>query len=631
MFYRAVIENNVDPDNLQKVQIRILGIHSQDKEDIPTEILPWAEPALPLTMGKVDGGYGELEVPNIDDWVFVFFENEDFLKSRPFYFGIVRTNTDRNKDYKQGSNHVVRDRWENNTIIDGTHFERTDTFKNNLEINTDHTKYTDHFGNTITINEDMIEIVTKGGDTLSLNDSDNNIELYTKGGNVLEMKDVLSNIKLYTKGGNVLEMDDTLSKTTLTTPTNNKVIMNGTTQTSSIENGMSGNTITLLPSGKVNINSKDIKDVAVGGMKLSTWLSTHTHIVVSKGAPTLPPTEAGTLPNILYPGIQYAPPKISSPEITIAINKKNMDKGQIETAEELESQGVDPIDATDPYYESHESFNMSDEGDIHRMDNYSGEGVKPPQLDFHGKSQPKTKYKGEKWFSHIVIHCTASAWATKDFIYKIHVKMNKWRDIGYNHVIQNGTTNNKGIYNSFIDGKVFDGRPISSNGAHCPELNKCSIGISLAGEGRYTKFQLESMLKLLKEYFDKYKHVDGRKDDDNKPLLGLDYNRIVGHYENDSAKQQGKTCPVIDMDKFREGFKKYYEEGIVDVQYFGEFQYIIEKSDNDLNKKYQFTQKHLKNWEFALVPRVDRMDKDNEIGYDPLDENEAWKNELFEV
>jgi hypothetical protein len=47
-FYRALVEDNVDPLEAGRVRVRILGIHSMDVLEAPTENLPWAEPVLPL-------------------------------------------------------------------------------------------------------------------------------------------------------------------------------------------------------------------------------------------------------------------------------------------------------------------------------------------------------------------------------------------------------------------------------------------------------------------------------------------------------------------------------------------------------------------------------------------------------
>lgn len=48
-FYRAIVEDNVDPLESGRLRVRILGIHSMDASITPTENLPWAEPAVPIS------------------------------------------------------------------------------------------------------------------------------------------------------------------------------------------------------------------------------------------------------------------------------------------------------------------------------------------------------------------------------------------------------------------------------------------------------------------------------------------------------------------------------------------------------------------------------------------------------
>jgi hypothetical protein len=45
-FYRAYVEDNVDPLEAGRLRVRILGIHSMDVLEAPIENLPWAEPVL---------------------------------------------------------------------------------------------------------------------------------------------------------------------------------------------------------------------------------------------------------------------------------------------------------------------------------------------------------------------------------------------------------------------------------------------------------------------------------------------------------------------------------------------------------------------------------------------------------
>lgn len=87
--FRGVVEDNkTDPLKAGRCKIRIWGIHTDlkvknDTEGIPTDELPWAEPALGLLEGGVSGN-GSFEIPLQGSHVFVFFENGNILK--PIYF-----------------------------------------------------------------------------------------------------------------------------------------------------------------------------------------------------------------------------------------------------------------------------------------------------------------------------------------------------------------------------------------------------------------------------------------------------------------------------------------------------------------------------------------------------------------
>jgi hypothetical protein len=46
--YRAIVENNIDPEKAGRVQVRIFGLHSPFASETPVADLPWAEPCLGL-------------------------------------------------------------------------------------------------------------------------------------------------------------------------------------------------------------------------------------------------------------------------------------------------------------------------------------------------------------------------------------------------------------------------------------------------------------------------------------------------------------------------------------------------------------------------------------------------------
>ena len=90
MIYKAVVENNRKNGN---VQVRVFGVHSQNKGLIPTEALPWAEVQGSTSFGLIDG-VGVSSVLRIDTWVYVMFEGGDV--DRPIVTGVVIGDNDLN-------------------------------------------------------------------------------------------------------------------------------------------------------------------------------------------------------------------------------------------------------------------------------------------------------------------------------------------------------------------------------------------------------------------------------------------------------------------------------------------------------------------------------------------------------
>lgn len=67
IWWKGVVEDRKDPIMLGRVRVRIFGWHSEDKQQIPTEELPWAMPSVPFDTGRNPVGLKE------GDWVWGFF------------------------------------------------------------------------------------------------------------------------------------------------------------------------------------------------------------------------------------------------------------------------------------------------------------------------------------------------------------------------------------------------------------------------------------------------------------------------------------------------------------------------------------------------------------------------------
>lgn len=150
--------------------------------------------------------------------------------------------------------------------------------------------------------------------------------------------------------------------------------------------------------------------------------------------------------------------------------------------------------------------------------------------------------------TNIIIHCSDSDFGDAKTIDFWH-KQRGWKGIGYHYVILNGKRYAGqvilGLNNE--DGKIEKGRMVNGDdwidgneiGAHCLGYNDKSIGICLIGKKEFTMRQFDSLIFLLEDLLDKHAKT-------------IPVKNILGHYETESGKAEGKTCPNFNMDKLRE-------------------------------------------------------------------------------
>lgn len=135
----------------------------------------------------------------------------------------------------------------------------------------------------------------------------------------------------------------------------------------------------------------------------------------------------------------------------------------------------------------------------------------------------------------IIIHCSDSDWGNAELIDRWH-KARGWSEIGYHFVVLNGkeTANN---YNYQTDGLLEQGRSSEMIGAHCLGENASSLGVCLIGKKIFTQTQMKNLKILISYLIYNY---------------GVLLENVLGHYETESGKNQGKTCPNIDMKLLRD-------------------------------------------------------------------------------
>ena len=148
---------------------------------------------------------------------------------------------------------------------------------------------------------------------------------------------------------------------------------------------------------------------------------------------------------------------------------------------------------------------------------------------------------------NIIIHCSDSKFGCAREIERWHIERG-FRTIGYHFVILNGQPV-KNFYLNRLDGSIECGRYLDGDtllseneaGAHALGYNSNSIGICLIGEKNFSYQQLLSATLLIKELRIKFE---------------IPIENILGHYETENGKKQGKTCPNFDMYDFRNMIRK---------------------------------------------------------------------------
>ena len=78
VWWQGVVEDRIDPLKLGRCRVRILGYHTDNKEEgrgIPTDYLPWATPSQPITSASMNGVGTTPMGPVEGTWVFGFFRD----------------------------------------------------------------------------------------------------------------------------------------------------------------------------------------------------------------------------------------------------------------------------------------------------------------------------------------------------------------------------------------------------------------------------------------------------------------------------------------------------------------------------------------------------------------------------
>jgi len=88
VWWQGVVEDRHDPDFLGRCRVRILGWHTENRIQMPTESLPWAYPVQPITSAAQTGVGISPTGPVEGTWVVGFFRDGEEAQE-PVFFGTL--------------------------------------------------------------------------------------------------------------------------------------------------------------------------------------------------------------------------------------------------------------------------------------------------------------------------------------------------------------------------------------------------------------------------------------------------------------------------------------------------------------------------------------------------------------
>lgn len=130
-------------------------------------------------------------------------------------------------------------------------------------------------------------------------------------------------------------------------------------------------------------------------------------------------------------------------------------------------------------------------------------------------------YAWSREINTIVIHTTDN-YANVEQMRRFHRSLG-WDDIGYHYIVD-------------VDGAVYEGRDVNKVGAHVLGSNEGSIGVAWIGSSAPTEEQYDALVTATYALMHNYQ---------------ITIDNVLGHNDFESGQKQGKTCPNIDMQKFR--------------------------------------------------------------------------------
>ena len=89
VWWQGFVEDNIDPMRVGRVRVRIVGWHNPDKNQLPTQDLPWALPIMPVTSASTTG-IGISSTGLVPGSVVIGFFRDGALAQQPIIFGSIQ-------------------------------------------------------------------------------------------------------------------------------------------------------------------------------------------------------------------------------------------------------------------------------------------------------------------------------------------------------------------------------------------------------------------------------------------------------------------------------------------------------------------------------------------------------------
>ena len=115
-WFTGVVEDRFDPEEMNRVKVRCFGYHTEDKNELDTDDLPWATVMMPVTSASMKGNGGNHHL-EVGSWVVGFFRDGPSAQD-PMVMGSIATQTNGtqdiptessvdNKVYKSKAGHLI--------------------------------------------------------------------------------------------------------------------------------------------------------------------------------------------------------------------------------------------------------------------------------------------------------------------------------------------------------------------------------------------------------------------------------------------------------------------------------------------------------------------------------------------